>query len=113
MITCTVLELCHSRWFYYFGAVAAWCSAVLELCHSRWFYYFTLISPFSMLFWNYVIPDGSTTREGLALAGHGFWNYVIPDGSTTHNITLRAQRQFWNYVIPDGSTTEHLPRCNA
>ena len=35
-----VLELCHSRWFYY-GALRCpvqW--YVLELCHSRWFYYY-------------------------------------------------------------------------
>ena len=34
-----VLELCHSRWFYYFSLHAAYGAIVLELCHSRWFYY--------------------------------------------------------------------------
>ncbi len=34
-------------------------------------------------FWNYVIPDGSTTRLDAGAACHQFWNYVIPDGSTT------------------------------
>ncbi len=36
-----------------------------------------------MRFWNYVIPDGSTTGNGLTLWAQWFWNYVIPDGSTT------------------------------
>ena len=36
-----------------------------------------------MVFWNYVIPDGSTTEKGLVIACKVFWNYVIPDGSTT------------------------------
>ena len=56
-------------------------------------------------FWNYVIPDGSTTlvrRVGRVLL---FWNYVIPDGSTTQEVMDTAPIQFWNYVIPDGSTT--------
>ena len=34
-----------------------------------------------------------------------FWNYVIPDGSTTKMTTLTRDEVFWNYVIPDGSTT--------
>ena len=34
-----VLELCHSRWFYYQQVVRFLHFAVLELCHSRWFYY--------------------------------------------------------------------------
>ena len=34
-------------------------------------------------FWNYVIPDGSTTRPTEGAPGLLFWNYVIPDGSTT------------------------------
>ena len=36
---------------------------------------------------------------------YGFWNYVIPDGSTTRFRCRRALQVFWNYVIPDGSTT--------
>ena len=35
------------------------------------------------MFWNYVIPDGSTTETALCAGGGRFWNYVIPDGSTT------------------------------
>ena len=34
-----------------------------------------------------------------------FWNYVIPDGSTTRLARLPSVKKFWNYVIPDGSTT--------
>ena len=34
-----VLELCHSRWFYYTSPALNGCASVLELCHSRWFYY--------------------------------------------------------------------------
>ncbi len=34
-----------------------------------------------------------------------FWNYVIPDGSTTHDVREQNSSGFWNYVIPDGSTT--------
>ena len=34
-----------------------------------------------------------------------FWNYVIPDGSTTHRFDGSEDPAFWNYVIPDGSTT--------
>lgn len=34
-------------------------------------------------FWNYVIPDGSTTGEALNIICQRFWNYVIPDGFTT------------------------------
>ena len=57
-------------------------------------------------FWNYVIPDGSTTvLKGIKI-GRLFWNYVIPDGSTTGRATCRASFLFWNYVIPDGSTTD-------
>ena len=37
-MTC-VLELCHSRWFYYTSPALNGCASVLELCHSRWFYY--------------------------------------------------------------------------
>ena len=36
----------------------------------------------------------------------GFWNYVIPDGSTTHSMPEAFSVMFWNYVIPDGSTTD-------
>ena len=38
-IQARVLELCHSRWFYYQQVVRFLHFAVLELCHSRWFYY--------------------------------------------------------------------------
>ena len=56
-------------------------------------------------FWNYVIPDGSTT-SGIPTAWRGwFWNYVIPDGSTTTSAPCCFPTLFWNYVIPDGSTT--------
>ena len=41
-----------------------------------------------VMFWNYVIPDGSTTEKGLDMGVAMFWNYVIPDGSTTR----RAER---------------------
>ena len=34
---------------------------VLELCHSRWFYYIACGASDFFQFWNYVIPDGSTT----------------------------------------------------
>ena len=34
-----VLELCHSRWFYYHQLGGSSNRPVLELCHSRWFYY--------------------------------------------------------------------------
>ena len=34
-----VLELCHSRWFYYERVRVMKKYKVLELCHSRWFYY--------------------------------------------------------------------------
>ena len=34
-----VLELCHSRWFYYIDSIPVMICRVLELCHSRWFYY--------------------------------------------------------------------------
>lgn len=34
-----------------------------------------------------------------------FWNYVIPDGSTTIKLTAYQRPWFWNHVIPDGSTT--------
>ena len=34
-----------------------------------------------------------------------FWNYVIPDGSTTFRVVRNRKVSFWNYVIPDGSTT--------
>ena len=57
-------------------------------------------------FWNYVIPDGSTTGDALRAVWQGFWNYVIPDGSTTFAASFATPTTFWNYVIPDGSTTE-------
>ena len=56
-------------------------------------------------FWNYVIPDGSTTPQHRSAASSWFWNYVIPDGSTTQQFLFRAFPLFWNHVIPDGSTT--------
>ena len=56
-------------------------------------------------FWNYVIPDGSTTVRQCSFLICMFWNYVIPDGSTTWRLAGRWRRWFWNYVIPDGSTT--------
>ncbi len=37
---------------------------VLELCHSRWFYYRAGHRACVYAFWNYVIPDGSTTYQG-------------------------------------------------
>ena len=56
-------------------------------------------------FWNYVIPDGSTTQSSLTVCLTLFWNYVIPDGSTTCHRRNNWCVVFWNYVIPDGSTT--------
>ena len=56
-------------------------------------------------FWNYVIPDGSTTELMQNGGEIRFWNYVIPDGSTTELSPSGQRRSFWNYVIPDGSTT--------
>ena len=35
----TVLEPCHSRWFYYYLLGRSDIPWVLEPCHSRWFYY--------------------------------------------------------------------------
>ena len=61
-------------------------------------------------FWNYVIPDGSTTMNHIQRARYGFWNYVIPDGSTTRLFATWRKSSFWNYVIPDGSTTERVGR---
>ena len=60
-------------------------------------------------FWNYVIPDGSTTEFDTRVGIPSFWNYVIPDGSTTIPPSLAFNASFWNYVIPDGSTTIHHP----
>ena len=57
------------------------------------------------MFWNYVIPDGSTTTSWKSYRDTPFWNYVIPDGSTTLTPDEFAAIMFWNYVIPDGSTT--------
>ena len=45
-------------------------------------------------FWNYVIPDGSTTLLAAGLLAAAFWNYVIPDGSTTHANMHRRWRSF-------------------
>ena len=57
-------------------------------------------------FWNYVIPDGSTTVLAMTGLWVRFWNYVIPDGSTTNQVQRFRHGLFWNYVIPDGSTTD-------
>ena len=66
-------------------------------------------------FWNYVIPDGSTTQEQENEGIRQFWNYVIPDGSTTADSLGEQRDWFWNYVIPDGSTTRcggvRISRC--
>ena len=64
-------------------------------------------------FWNYVIPDGSTTKTFKDKFWELFWNYVIPDGSTTLFPQSPLREWFWNYVIPDGSTTRaiHLRTC--
>ena len=56
-------------------------------------------------FWNYVIPDGSTTDTLTVYQVTMFWNYVLPDGSTTCLAGTCHVARFWNYVIPDGSTT--------
>ena len=40
----------------------------------------TVSPPYTpIVFWNYVIPDGSTTSDPRCPAVHPFWNYVIPD----------------------------------
>lgn len=53
------------------------------------------------------IRRGSGSRlKGSYLMDLRFWNYVIPDGSTTHLPTAECVKQFWNYVIPDGFTTD-------
>ena len=57
------------------------------------------------MFWNYVIPDGSTTGSVTDKNTLMFWNHVIPDGSTTTVRGTEEDYTFWNYVIPDGSTT--------
>ena len=106
-----VLELCHSRWFYYASSARSRSKAVLELCHSRWFYYLCVRHRHLFRFWNYVIPDGSTTGIRLCHAHPSFWNYVIPDGSTTQAREQVQVQAFWNYVIPDGSTTRRHTRC--
>ncbi len=77
----------------------------MELCHSRWFYYQRKAETRNGKFWNYVIPDGSTTAHSAKIAIYWFWNYVIPDGSTTSAQDAPEYVTFWNYVIPDGSTT--------
>ena len=52
------------------------------------------------------IRRGSGSRpKGSYLMDLRFWNYVIPDGSTTPTPEEMANTPFWNYVIPDGSTT--------
>ena len=60
---------------------------------------------YDAVFWNYVIPDGSTTLGRMVPPIMMFWNYVIPDGSTTMPLVFGITFSFWNYVIPDGSTT--------
>ena len=85
---------------------------VLELCHSRWFYYHKSLLTSKHVFWNYVIPDGSTTRSFCERGLIRFWNYVIPDGSTTTSVRLQSLIPFWNYVIPDGSTTLLYTNCD-
>ena len=55
------------------------------------------------------IRRGSGSRlKGSYLMDLRFWNYVIPDGSTTNVLLLSTCELFWNYVIPDGSTTQGL-----
>ena len=52
------------------------------------------------------IRRGSGSRpKGSYLMDLRFWNYVIPDGSTTNPDARILRLEFWNYVIPDGSTT--------
>ena len=52
------------------------------------------------------IRRGSGSRpKGSYLMDLRFWNYVIPDGSTTGLTHGHCWAWFWNYVIPDGSTT--------
>ena len=52
------------------------------------------------------IRRGSGSRpKGSYLMDLRFWNYVIPDGSTTKDADYIESLVFWNYVIPDGSTT--------
>ena len=52
------------------------------------------------------IRRGSGSRlKGSYLMDLRFWNYVIPDGSTTDVQNANLIVTFWNYVIPDGSTT--------
>ena len=46
-------------------------------------------------FWNYVIPDGSTTRRGACGGPAAFGNYVIPDGSTARRISMCASCLFF------------------
>ncbi len=41
----------------------------------------------------------------IQIGDDGFWNYVIPDGSTTMEMVYDSVALFWNYVIPDGSKT--------
>ncbi len=53
------------------------------------------------------IRRGSGSRpKGSYLMDLRFWNYVIPDGSTTTAVKPGKTYPFWNYVIPDGSTTQ-------
>ena len=53
------------------------------------------------------IRRGSGSRpKGPYLMDLRFWNYVIPDGSTTGVTIVHEKLEFWNYVIPDGSTTQ-------
>ena len=56
-------------------------------------------------FWNYVIPDGSTTNADVVRNSEAIWNYVNADGCTSNLGSNSFYSMFWNYVIPDGSTT--------
>ena len=55
------------------------------------------------------IRRGSGSRlKGSYLMDLRFWNYVIPDGSTTLGERSLPSSSFWNYVIPDGSLRQSL-----
>ena len=100
-----VLELCHSRWFYYQGFAPSLKGNVLELCHSRWFYYyrFVVFKHLRVLelchsrWFYYNFVGGHGVNFVLELC-HSRWFYYTTE-------LLHGRRLFWNYVIPDGSTT--------
>ena len=110
LISHRVLELCHSRWFYYFAQAA---DELSKGFGTMSFQMVLLLNVYEITpdgrFWNYVIPDGSTTFSVRGASAIWFWNYVIPDGSTTVDNSEYIIAVFWNYVIPDGSTT--VRRC--